>query len=79
MSGITSKERRLREQAPAAPVTREQLSAPHFCRINGLGQPTCTCGWAPGGHFDSGGARHAEIDHLISVGRNWSAMLADQR
>ena len=48
----------------------------HYCRIVGEGQPRCTCGWGGRGQFTSGGARNAEIDHLISVGATWADPLA---
>ena len=44
----------------------------HCCRIDAKGQPRCTCGWHEQGQFTSGGARCAEIDHLISVGATWA-------
>ena len=48
----------------------------HHCRIDGEGQPQCTCGWRERGRFSSGGARSAEIAHLISVGATWADPLA---
>jgi hypothetical protein len=53
--------------------------ARHFCRIDAEGQPYCTCGWSEYGHFDSGGARFAEIHHLMEVGASWANLMADQR
>jgi hypothetical protein len=50
----------------------------HYCRIDTEGQPQCTCGWHEMGPFISGGARYAEIDHLISVGAKWADPLSIQ-
>jgi hypothetical protein len=75
--GLDAADRRRSGVQPRPAPARE--SEHHFCRTDPAGQPCCTCGWSEHGHFDSGGSRAAEIDHLISVGAHWADAIGSQR